>query len=47
MSKAREMADLITTALSQTSASTTYATQESLSSIDVDNNPDIFMNMGG
>jgi hypothetical protein len=31
MSKAREMADLITT----------------VQSLDVDNNPDIFMNMGG
>jgi hypothetical protein len=47
MSKAREMADLITTALSQSSASTTYATQASLATIDSDNNPDIFMNMGG
>jgi hypothetical protein len=33
--------------LTQVSASTTYATQASLSSIDVDNNPDIFMGMGG
>jgi hypothetical protein len=47
MSKAREMAELITTALSQSSASVTYATQESLASIDVDNTPDIFMGMGG
>ena len=47
MSKAREMADLVTTALSQASASTTYATQASLATIDSDNNPDIFMNMGG
>jgi hypothetical protein len=47
MSKAREMADLITTALSQSSASTTYATQASLATIDSDNNPDIYLNMGG
>jgi hypothetical protein len=47
MSKAREMADLITTALSQSSASVTYATQASLATIDSDNNPDIFMGMGG
>jgi hypothetical protein len=33
--------------LTQVSASTIYATQASLSSIDVDNNPDIFMGMGG
>jgi hypothetical protein len=47
MSKAREMAEIISTALSQSSASVTYATQASLANIDVDNNPDIFMNMGG
>ena len=29
------------------SASSIYATQASLSTIDADNNPDIFMNMGG
>jgi hypothetical protein len=33
--------------LTQSSASSTYATQASLSTIDSDNNPDIFMNMGG
>jgi hypothetical protein len=33
--------------LTQVSASTTYATQESLATIDADNNPDILMNMGG
>ena len=33
--------------LTISSASSTYATQESLSTIDSDNNPDIFMNMGG
>jgi hypothetical protein len=33
--------------LTQSSASYTYATQASLSTIDSDNNPDIFMNMGG
>jgi hypothetical protein len=33
--------------LTISSASTTYATQASLASIDVDNNPDIYMNMGG
>jgi hypothetical protein len=47
MSKAREMSELVTTALSQASASTTYATQASLATIDADNNPDILMNMGG
>jgi hypothetical protein len=47
MSKARDMSELVTTALSQASASTTYATQASLATIDSDNNPDIFMNMGG
>ena len=33
--------------LTISSASTTYATQASLSTIDADNNPDILMNMGG
>ena len=33
--------------LTQVSASTTYATQASLSTIDSDNNPDIYLNMGG
>ena len=33
--------------LSISSASTTYATQASLGTIDADNNPDIFMGMGG
>jgi hypothetical protein len=33
--------------LTQSSASSTYATQASLSTIDSDNNPDIFMGMGG
>jgi hypothetical protein len=33
--------------LTISSASSTYATQESLSTIDADNNPDILMNMGG
>ena len=36
-----------TTYLTQFSASTTYATQASLSTIDSDNNPDIYLNMGG
>jgi hypothetical protein len=47
MSKARDMAELITTALSQASASVTYATQASLATINTDNNPDIFLGMGG
>lgn len=33
--------------LTQSSASSTYATQASLSGVDSDSNPDIFMNMGG
>ena len=33
--------------LTQSSASSTYATQASLSTIDSDNNPDIYLNMGG
>lgn len=33
--------------LTISSASSSYATQASLSTIDSDNNPDIFMNMGG
>jgi hypothetical protein len=33
--------------LTQISASTTYATQASLATIDSDNNPDIYLNMGG
>jgi hypothetical protein len=33
--------------LTQSSASSTYATQASLATIDSDNNPDIFMGMGG
>jgi hypothetical protein len=33
--------------LTQSSASTTYATQASLSGVDSDSNPDIFMSMGG
>jgi hypothetical protein len=31
--------------LTQVSASTTYATQASLATIDSDNNPDIYLNM--
>jgi hypothetical protein len=33
--------------LTQSSASSTYATQASLATIDSDNNPDIYLNMGG
>ena len=33
--------------LTISSASSTYATQASLATIDSDNNPDIFMGMGG
>jgi|LakMenE01Jun11ns_1017448.scaffolds.fasta_scaffold9221071_2 hypothetical protein len=33
--------------LTISSASTTYATQASLATIDSDNNPDIYLNMGG
>jgi hypothetical protein len=33
--------------LTISSASSTYATQASLSTIDSDNNPDIYLNMGG
>jgi hypothetical protein len=33
--------------LTISSASSTYATQASLSTIDADNNPDIYLNMGG
>jgi hypothetical protein len=33
--------------LTQSSASSIYATQASLSTIDSDNNPDIYLNMGG
>jgi hypothetical protein len=33
--------------LTISSASSTYATQESLSTIDADNNPDILMQLGG
>jgi hypothetical protein len=36
-----------TTYLTNSSASTTYATQASLATIDSDNNPDIYLNMGG
>jgi hypothetical protein len=33
--------------LTQSSASTTYATQASLSGLSSDNNPDVFLGMGG
>jgi hypothetical protein len=33
--------------LTQVSASTTYATQASLSTLDADSSPDILMNLGG
>jgi len=36
-----------TSYITQVSASTTSATQESLARIDADNNQDILMNMGG
>jgi hypothetical protein len=54
MSRTRDLSKLLSQGggslsdyLTIVSASTTYATQASLSTIDADNNPDILMNMGG
>jgi hypothetical protein len=52
MSRTRDISKLFTSSassvyLTTVSASTIYATQASLDTIDADNNPDIFMGMGG
>ena len=52
MSRTRDISKLFESSASATylttlSASSTYATQASLSTIDSDNNPDIYLNMGG
>jgi hypothetical protein len=51
MGKARDISKILTTVentyLTVSSASSTYATSESLSAIDVDNLPDDLMTMGG
>ena len=40
-------ADILDIYLTQSSASTTYATKSEFTTIDVDNLPDIYLNMGG
>lgn len=56
MSKARDISKLFSSSVNnivlndyllQSSASSVYATQASLLTIDSDNNPDIYLNMGG
>jgi hypothetical protein len=42
-----ELSSTLSSYLTTSSASSTYATQASLTNLDSDSNPDIFMNMGG